>query len=240
MSQPHPDLEILPSILSADFARLGADVEAVAAAGVRKLHVDVMDGRFVPNISIGLPVLRSLRQATDLFLDCHLMIVEPERYALEFARYGADGVTIHVEACRHPHRLLQQLRDAGVVAGVALNPGTPLSSIEELLPLLDLVLIMTVNPGFGGQSFIAPMRSKIERLQALIEEAGAPVTIQVDGGIAPGTAGAVVAAGARELVAGSAVFSTGKPPSAALAELRAAAERGLSAPSAGTRGGSTD
>ncbi|MCB0216181.1 MAG: ribulose-phosphate 3-epimerase [Caldilineae bacterium] len=227
MSPVDPRVEILPSILSADFSQLGQEVAAVGAAGVTALHVDVMDGRFVPNISIGLPVLRSLRKASDLMLDTHLMIVEPERYALDFVRAGADGVTIHVEATAHPHRVLQQLRDAGVRAGVALNPGTPIGAIEELLPYLDLVLIMTVNPGFGGQTFIGSMLSKVERLRARIEADDLPITLQVDGGIGPGTATAVVAAGARELVAGSAVYAAGRPVAEALSQLRAAAEAGL-------------
>lgn len=226
MSPVDPRVEILPSILSADFSQLGQEVAAVGAAGVTALHVDVMDGRFVPNISIGLPVLRSLRKASDLMLDTHLMIVEPERYALDFVRAGADGVTIHVEATAHPHRVLQQLRDAGV-SGVALNPGTPIGAIEELLPYLDLVLIMTVNPGFGGQTFIGSMLSKVERLRARIEADDLPITLQVDGGIGPGTATAVVAAGARELVAGSAVYAAGRPVAEALSQLRAAAEAGL-------------
>jgi ribulose-phosphate 3-epimerase len=225
MSQAKP--EILPSILSADFARLGEDVAAVEAAGIRSLHFDVMDGRFVPNFSIGLPVLKSLRKATDARLDVHLMIVEPERYARAFVEAGADLVTVHAEAALHLHGLIQGIQQAGAQAGVALNPATPLSALDEVLPDLDLVLIMTVNPGFGGQSFIPAMLSKISRLRDRIAAQGLKTIIQVDGGIDPSTAGDAVRAGARQLVAGSAVYATGRPVAEAIAALEAAALSGM-------------
>ena len=221
-------IELLPSILSADFAHLGRDIERARLAGVDKVHVDVMDGHFVPNITIGLPVVEALRAATDLPLDVHLMIQDPDVYAEQFVEAGAHIVTVHAEASTHLHRTLGRIRELGADAGVALNPGTSLSVIEELLPDLDLVLIMTVNPGFGGQSFIRSMLGKIERLQVMIESSGSRARIQVDGGISPETAGLVVAAGARELVAGSAIYSADVPVEEAVPRLRAAAEAGLS------------
>lgn len=220
-------IKILPSILSADFATLGRDVAEAEAGGVDKVHFDVMDGRFVDNITIGLPVLRSLSQASSLPMDVHLMIVEPERYAVRFAEAGAETVTVHAEAATHLHGLLQQIKAAGARAGVALNPGTPLSAVDPVLGDLDLVLIMTVNPGFGGQAFIESQLPKIERLAGMIRERRLDVDIQVDGGIDPGTAPRVVAAGARELVAGSAIFSADVSTEAAARRLRAAAESGL-------------
>ena len=202
--------KILPSILSADFANLERDVAAVEACGIEMLHFDAMDGRFVPNISIGLPVLRSLRAATDLFIDAHLMIVEPERYAGAFAEAGADCVTVHVEAATHLHRIVQDVRGKGAKVGVALNPATALSSIEAILPELDLVLLMTVNPGFGGQGFIRSVLPKIRELRQRIQAQGLDVEVQIDGGVGPDTIYDAVQAGAQQLVAGSAVYAAGQ------------------------------
>ena len=209
------DVLIAPSILSADFGRLAEEVRAVEAAGADWIHVDVMDGRFVPNITIGPLVVRAVRAATKLPVDVHLMIVEPERYVAEFAAAGADWISVHVEASPHLHRTLQQIRSAGAKAGVVLNPHTSEESIRHVLPDLDLVLVMSVNPGFGGQSFIPSALPKLSALRDAIDAAGLDVALEVDGGVAPPTAGRVVDAGARVLVAGSAVFGAASGPSAA-------------------------
>ena len=197
---------ISPSILSADFARLGEEVRAIDAAGADWIHVDVMDGRFVPNITIGPLVVRAVRAATRLPLDVHLMIVEPERYVDEFAAAGADRISVHVEASPHLHRTIQQIRDAGASPGVVLNPHTPEESIRHVMGDIDLVLVMSVNPGFGGQRFIPEALAKLRSLRQAIDRAGLDIALEVDGGVAPSTAGQVIAAGARALVAGSAVF----------------------------------
>jgi ribulose-phosphate 3-epimerase len=202
---PRP-ARIAPSILSADFGRLAEEVRAVAEAGADWIHVDVMDGRFVPNLTIGPPVVKALRRVTDLPLDVHLMIVEPERYVGAFAEAGADVITVHAEACPHLHRVLQQIRALGKRAGVSLNPHTPASVLEHVLAELDLILVMSVNPGFGGQSFIPAVLPKITRLREMIDASGAAIDLEVDGGIRAGTARQVVEAGADVLVAGSAVF----------------------------------
>ena len=202
---PKP-LVIAPSILSADFARLGDEVRAVDQAGADWIHVDVMDGRFVPNLTIGPLVVAALRPVTEKPLDVHLMIVEPEKYVPDFARAGADHIYVQVEACPHLHRNLAQIRDLGKKAGAVLNPGTPLNSLEYCLELCDMVLIMSVNPGFGGQSFIPSALEKIRALRQMCEERGLDPWIEVDGGVKVGNAWSVIEAGANALVAGSAVF----------------------------------
>jgi len=207
---------IAPSILSADFGRLAEEVRAVEAAGADWIHVDVMDGRFVPNITIGPLVVRAVRAATKLPLDVHLMIVEPERYIADFVRAGASCVSVHVEASPHLHRTLQQIRGLGAKAGVVLNPHTSEDSIRYVLADADLVLVMSVNPGFGGQSFIPAALPKLAALRRAIDDRGLDVALEVDGGVAPTTARDVVGAGARVLVAGSAVFGAlgaGETPS---------------------------
>src|SRR5215203_5248006 len=189
--------ELAPSILSADFTRLAEEIRAVETGGARVLHVDVMDGRFVPNITIGLPVVKSIRKITDLTIDCHLMIVEPNRYAAEFVRAGANMVSVHVEADVHLQRTLTEIRDAGGQAGIAINPGTPLVSLEEALPYADFVLLMSVNPGFGGQSFVPTSLDKLRRLRGMIDERGLKTRIEIDGGIDKYNIAEIVEAGAE-------------------------------------------
>lgn len=206
--------EIAPSILSADFTRLAEEIIAIEAGGATVLHFDVMDGRFVPNITVGLPVLKSVRRATEMTIDCHLMIVEPNRYAAEFVKAGADMVSVHVEADAHLQRTLTAIREAGGQAGIAINPATPLGAIEEALPHADFVLLMSVNPGFGGQKFIPTSLDKLRRLRRMIDERDLPVRIEIDGGIDAGNIREITEAGAEIIVAGSAVFNSGKPTEA--------------------------
>jgi len=214
--------EIAPSILSADFTRLGEEIEAVERGGARVLHVDVMDGHFVPNITIGLPVVKAIRKVTDLVIDTHLMIEEPSRYAVKFAEAGANMVSVHVEADVHLQRTLTAIREAGAQAGIAINPATPLSALEEALPFADFVLLMSVNPGFGGQKFIHTSIDKLRRLRRMIDERGLSTRIEIDGGIDAENIQKIVESGAEIIVAGSAVFGEGKPTEAVKGLIEAA------------------
>lgn len=200
---------IAPSILSADFSRLGEEIRAVEKAGADVIHVDVMDGHFVPNITIGPLVVKAVRKITELPLDVHLMITDADRYVEAFAEAGADWITVHVESCTHLHRTIHQIKDLDKKAGAVLNPASPLTTLEQILPDLDLVMLMSVNPGFGGQSFIRSSLEKIRRLREMIEKIGRPIGIEVDGGVATGTIAEVAEAGANIFVAGSAVFGQG-------------------------------
>lgn len=221
--------EIAPSILSADFTRLGEEIAAVREGGATVLHVDVMDGRFVPNITIGLPVVKSIRKATDIAIDTHLMIVEPGDYAAKFAEAGANMVSVHVEADNHLHRTLCSIRDAGAKAGIAINPATPLVDLEEALPFADFVLLMSVNPGFGGQKFIETSVDKLRRLRRMIDDRVLETRIEIDGGIDENNIQLIVESGAEIIVAGSAVFGGGKPKFAVSNLIQKASARGLSA-----------
>jgi ribulose-phosphate 3-epimerase len=212
---------VAPSILSADFARLGEEVAAVEAAGADWLHIDVMDGRFVPNITIGPLVVKALRRVTKLPLDVHLMIVEPERYVDAFAEAGADTITVHVEACTHLHRTLTYIRSLGKRAGVTMNPSTSEESVRYVLEATDQILVMSVNPGFGGQSLIREVLPKVSAIRKMIDERGLAIDLEIDGGITEETAKDAVAAGARVLVAGNAIFN-GQDYKTAIAAIRSA------------------
>jgi ribulose-phosphate 3-epimerase len=213
-------IKIAPSILSADFAKLGEQVKEAEAGGAQWVHVDVMDGHFVPNITIGALIVKALRPVTDMPLDVHLMIEKPELYVEDFAKAGADLITVHVEASPHLHRTIQQIKELGVKAGVTLNPATPLYSLTEILPEVDLVLIMSVNPGFGGQSYIPSSTAKIARLRKMLDDLGSHAELEVDGGVNPSTIAEVVNAGATVLVAGSAIFNDRAPIADNIATLR--------------------
>jgi ribulose-phosphate 3-epimerase len=215
-------IEIAPSILSADFARLGEEIAAAERGGATLLHCDVMDGHFVPNITIGLPVIKSLRRATRLPLDAHLMVSEPGLYAEQFAEAGASMVSVHVEADAHLHRTLAAIKAKGAAAGVAINPATPLVALEEALPYADFILLMSVNPGFGGQKFIKTSLDKLRRLRMMIEVRGLKTRIEIDGGIDATNVSEIAAAGADIVVAGTAVFGT-NDPALAVRDLRDAA-----------------
>ena len=197
---------IAPSILSADFARLGDEISEVARAGADCIHIDVMDGHFVPNITIGPLVVDAVRKITDLPLDVHLMIENADQYLEDFADAGADWITVHVEACRHLHRTIQRIKELGKKAGAVLNPATPLNTLDYVLEDVDLVMLMTVNPGFGGQSFITSGIEKVRRLKEMIDRKGLSVGIEIDGGVSPETIGPIAKAGANIFVAGSAIF----------------------------------
>jgi ribulose-phosphate 3-epimerase len=214
-------IDIAPSILSADFARLGEEIEAVERGGATILHVDVMDGHFVPNITIGLPVVKSLSRATRLPIDAHLMISEPGRYAAQFVEVGAKMVSVHFEADAHLHRTLTSIKAAGAEAGIVINPATAVESIVDALPYADYVLVMSVNPGFGGQRFIPTAIDKLRRLRQMIEERKLKTRIEIDGGVDLENIASVVAAGAEIIVAGSAIFGANNPE-AAVKELREA------------------
>lgn len=218
------EIKIAPSILSADLACLARAVSEVVEAGADWIHVDVMDGHFVPNLTFGMPVVAALRRITSLPLDVHLMIEAPERYLEAFAHAGADRLIVHVEACPHLHRVVHQIRGLGLRAGVALNPATPLGAIEEILPDIDQVLIMTVNPGFGGQVFIERMLEKVRRARRMIDALGRPIELEVDGGVGPENASALVEAGATVLVAGASIFEAPEGPAEALRRIRRSVE----------------
>jgi ribulose-phosphate 3-epimerase len=214
---------LAPSVLSADFARLGEQARAAEDAGADWLQIDVMDGVFVPNISVGLPIVEALRSSVGLILDCHLMITRPERYVADFVKAGAQNITVHSEATPHLHRTVQHIKELGATAGVALNPATPLVALEEIVPYLDLVLLMSVNPGFGGQAYIPTTSDKLRRLRRMLAERGLDhIHVQVDGGVKADNLAEIVRAGATNIVAGSAIFNTRQPVAEAIRGFREA------------------
>lgn len=215
-------IKLAPSILSADFAQLGQQVAEASKAGADYIHIDVMDGHFVPNITIGAPVVASLRSWTNLPLDVHLMIEYPERYIGDFANSGANIITVHMEACPHIHRTIQLIKELGIEAGVALNPATPLGLVEEIISYVDLILIMSVNPGFGGQVFIPGTLGKIARLRKMLDERGLDVDVEVDGGVTIDNAPSLVKAGARVMAIGNSIFKAEVGISQALQNIREA------------------
>jgi ribulose-phosphate 3-epimerase len=224
-------VRIAPSILSSDFAHLADEIAAVEKGGADLLHVDVMDGHFVPNLTIGPPIVEAIRKVTSLTLDCHLMITNPDAFINEFAQAGANYITVHVETCPHLHRTIQMIKEKGVKAGVTLNPATSLTTVEQILPDVDLLLIMSVNPGFGGQRFITTILDKIRQARSMIDRVGRPILLEVDGGVKVDNAGAIVGAGADILVAGSAIFEApGCDYRGTIARMRDAGNSGHSKP----------
>ena len=219
------EIKIAPSILSADFSRLGEQVAEATQAGADYIHVDIMDGQFVPNLTIGAPVVKAIRRWTDVPLDVHMMVAEPDRFISDFVDAGADTITVHAEAATHLHRVVHQVKETGARVGVAINPATPVNVLDTLLPDLDQVLVMTVNPGFGGQSFIHSTVDKISRVRAWLDDADLGAELEVDGGINAVTAPIAASAGARVLVAGSAIFNPDLSVADAIAGLRASLVR---------------
>jgi ribulose-phosphate 3-epimerase len=215
-------VEIVPSILSADFTQLGEQVRAVDEAGARRIQIDVMDGHFVPNITMGPMVVEAIRSVTSSVLEAHLMITNPQEYIKTFAKAGADVIIVHQEVCPHLHRVLKQIKDEGKQTGVAINPSTPVFMLQDMLPFIDLLLVMTINPGFGGQDFIPETLPKIAEARRMVQERGLSIDIEVDGGVHAGTIPQMVRAGANLLVAGSAVYSKTRPVSETIRTLKQA------------------